>query len=120
MVTNGDKKNDFFIENKVPILRQKDIMSVKDADSTASQIYFVIQLMYIDEANLETHYDTYWKLVQGFVKGAPQMLGFIDRISENILGGRYYQALKLCRELIEYEQGERDYVDESTACLQYH
>ena len=120
VITNGDKKNYFFIENKVPVLRRKDILSLRDADSPGSQIHFVIQLMYIDEANIEKHYKIYWKLVKAFVKAAPNMLGLIDRISENILSARYYQALKLSRELIDHEQGESGYVDESTACLQYH
>jgi flagellar biosynthesis repressor protein FlbT len=120
VVTNDKKRSDFFIENKVPILRQKDIMSVKDADSAGRQIYFVIQLMYIDEGNLETHYNNYWKLVQDFVKAAPRMLGLIDQISENILSGKYYQALKLSRKLIDYEQEEICYADESVAGIQYH
>jgi flagellar biosynthesis repressor protein FlbT len=120
VITNGDKKNDFFIENKVPVLRRKDIMGVKDADSPGSRIYFIIQLMYIDEANLEKHYKTYWKLVRDFVKTAPNILGLIDRISEHILSARYYQALKLSRELTGHEQGETDYVGESTACVRYH
>ena len=117
---NGDKKNNFFIENKVPVLRRKDIMGLKDADSPCSQIHFVIQLMYIDEPNLEKYYKIYWKLVRDFVKATPNMLGLIDRISENILSARYYQALKLSRKLIDHEQGERDYGDESTACVRYH
>lgn len=120
VVTNDKKRSDFFIENKVPILRQKDIMSVKDADSPGSQIYFVIQLMYIDEENLENHYNNYWKLVQEFVKVAPGMLGLIDQVSENILSGKYYQALKLSRKLIDYEQEEICYADESAAGIQYH
>jgi flagellar biosynthesis repressor protein FlbT len=100
VVTNGKRKSNFFIENKVPILRQRDIMNVKDADSPGSRIYFVIQLMYIDEGNLEPHYMRYWKLVQDFVKATPGKLGLIGKISENILVGKYYQALKLSRKLI--------------------
>ncbi len=120
VIANGDKRSDFFIENKVPILRQKDIMSVKDADTLGSQIYFVIQLMYIDEENIEKHYDIYWKLVQELVKIAPSMLGLIDQISEDILSARYYQALRLSRKLMDAEQGETDVADESVACVQYH
>lgn len=120
VITNGNKKSDFSVENRVPILRQKDIMSVSDANSPGTHIYFVIQLMYIDEENLEKHYDTYWKLAKGFVKAAPSMLGLIDRISEHILSGKYYQALKLSRILISCERGEIDNADESIAGIQYH
>ena len=121
VVTNGNRKSNFFIENKVPILRQKDIMGVKDADTPSSQIYFIIQLMYIDEGNLKDHYNTYWNLVQDLVKAAPHVLGLIDQISEHILSARYYQALKLSRRLIECEQEIASYGQEAAVVeMQYH
>ena len=104
VVTNGNTRCGLLIENKVSILRQKDIMSEKDVDSPCRKIYFTIQLMYIDEDNLIEHHNTYWKLVQDVVKAAPSMLALIDQISEYILNNKYYQALKLARKLIDYEQ----------------
>jgi len=104
VITNGNTRCDLLIENKVSILRQKDIMSEKDADSPCRKIYFTIQLMYIDEGNLIEHHNTYWKLVQDIVKAAPSMLALIDQISDHILNNKYYQALKLARKLIDYEQ----------------
>jgi len=105
VLINGNPKNtDLIIENTVPVLRQKDILSEKDATSPCSRIYFVIQLMYIDEANLLTHHNAYWKLVRELLDAAPGLTGFIDQINQHILSGRHYQALKLARELITYEQ----------------
>jgi flagellar protein FlbT len=105
VLINGNPKNtDLIIENTVPVLRQKDILSEKDATSPCSRIYFVIQLMYIDEANLLTHQNAYWKLVRELLDAAPSLTGFIDQINQHILSGRHYQALKLARELITYEQ----------------
>ena len=104
VITNGNTRCDLLIENKVSILRQKDIMSEKDAGSPCRKIYFTIQLMYIDEENLIEHHNTYWKLVQDIVKAAPSMLALIDQISEHILNNKYYQSLKLARKLIDYEQ----------------
>ena len=110
VITNGNTRCDLLIENKVSILRQKDIMSEKDAGSPCRKIYFTIQLMYIDEENLIEHHNTYWKLVQDIVKAAPSMLALIDQISEHILNNKYYQALKLARKLIDYEQEIIDHV----------
>jgi flagellar protein FlbT len=104
VITNGNYKCDLFIENKVPILRQKDIMTEKEANSPTHRIYLVIQLMYIDEQNLAQHHKTYWKLVQDFILAAPTVLPVVDQISNKILGGQYYQALKLVRNLIAYEK----------------
>lgn len=110
VITNGNTRCDLLIENKVSILRQKDIMSEKDADSPCRKIYFTIQLMYIDEENLIEYHNTYWKLVQDIIKAAPSMLALIDQISEHILNNKYYQALKLARKLIDYEQEIIDHV----------
>ena len=104
VVTNGSTKTNLVIENDVPILREKDIMKEQDADTPCRRIYFVIQLMYIDERNMLEHHNMYWKLVQDVLKAAPSVLVLVDQISEHILGGRYYKALKLARKLIDYEQ----------------
>jgi flagellar protein FlbT len=104
VVTNGSNRCELCIENSVPILRQKDIMNEKEANSPARRIYFVIQLMYIDDKNLALHHKTYWKLVQEFIQAAPAMLAIVDQISNKILGGQYYHALKLARNLIDYEK----------------
>jgi flagellar protein FlbT len=104
VITNGKVKANIIVENSVPILREKDIMSEEKAKSPARRIYFVIQLMYIDESNLTIHHKTYWELVKDFLEAAPSSLGIIDQISEEILKCHYYRALKNCKKLIAYEK----------------
>ena len=104
VVANGNSKAELFIENNVPLLREKDIMGEADADTIAKQIYFTIQLMYIDPENLINHHNTYWNLVQQTIKAAPTTVELIDQISEKIVSSKYYQALKLGRQLIQYEK----------------
>lgn len=104
VITNGGTKANIIVENSVPILREKDIISFETANSPARRIYFSIQLMYIDETNLTTHHKTYWELVNDFLKAAPSALGIIDQISGEILKSNYYQALKNCKKLIAYEE----------------
>jgi flagellar protein FlbT len=105
VVSNGNSNNiHLIIENNVPVLRQKHILSKKKATSPCSQLYFLIQLMYIDEENLIIQQHTYWDLVHKILNTVPRSLGHIDRINEDILCGRYYHALKMASELIEYEQ----------------
>ena len=115
VLTNGNTKNtDLIIENKVPVLRQKDILSETQATSACSQIYFLIQLMYIDEENLDTHQPIYWQLVRELLKAAPRLTGHINEINEYILGSQYYQALKIASELIQYEQEVLKHADADT------
>jgi len=105
VIANGNNTGcHLIIENKVPILREKDILSENDADSPCRRLYFIVQLMYIDEENLILHHNNYWKLVKELVKAVPSTVGIIDHISEEIVSGRYYQALKLSQKLIDYEQ----------------
>ena len=105
VVTNGSGGScDLVVENKVPILRQKDILTEEKADSPCRRIYLAVQLMYIDEANLPTYHKAFWEMAADVVKAAPRTVGLIDGISEMILQRNYYQALKLTKRLIDYEQ----------------
>jgi flagellar protein FlbT len=114
VVVNGAAKANLVVENNVPILREKDIMTLKDADSPCKRIYLVIQLMYINEKNLADHHKTYWELVKDIVEAAPSTKPLLHEISGHILQSRYYQALKLTRKLIDYEQEVINSVRKST------
>lgn len=104
VVKNGDSKCELIIENNVPILREKDILTEGKADSPCKRLYFIIQLMYVDEKNLVIHHNSYWNLVRELVSAAPSMVYFVDQLSEYILNNRYYQALKLAKKMVEYER----------------
>ena len=117
VVTNGNAKSDLIIENNVPILREKDILSETNADTPCKRIYFAIQLMYVDEKNLAEHQALYWQLVQNVVKAAPSTTLLIDQISESIMNNRYYEALKKAKKLIEYEEEVMNRVRKPTGSI---
>ena len=104
VVRNAGLTAHLLIENDVPILREKDILTENDAQSPCRQIYFAIQLMYIDEQNLTTYYEAYWKLVKEIVKILPGAVGLVDQINECIISRKYYQGLKLSNQLIDFEE----------------
>jgi flagellar protein FlbT len=104
VIINGSARSDLIVENNVPILRGKDIMSLNGADSPCKKIYFVIQMMYVDEKNIAEHHKTYWELVKDIVEAAPSTKPMFQVISNDILQGKFYQALKAARKLIDYEQ----------------
>ncbi|MGC2063947.1 MAG: flagellar biosynthesis repressor FlbT [Thermodesulfovibrionales bacterium] len=117
VIANGKTRSDFVVENTVPILREKDIMSLKDADSACKKIYFAIQLMYIDEKNMSEHHKVFWDLVKDVVGAAPSRKEQLTEISGHIIAGRYYQALKIARKLIDYEQEAINHVRKSTRSI---
>ncbi|MCD6306876.1 MAG: flagellar biosynthesis repressor FlbT [Deltaproteobacteria bacterium] len=104
VVRNAGLTANLLIENDVPILREKDILTEKDIQTPCQQLYFIIQLMYIDEENLNAYFKLYWKLIKELVAAAPSTVRHLDQINELILARKYYQALKLANQLIDYEQ----------------
>jgi flagellar protein FlbT len=104
VVSNGDTPAHLVVENNVPILRERDILSESKADSPCRRIYFAVQLMYVDEKNLPEHHRLFWTLVRDVLAAAPSTAKFTDQISQLVLETKYYRALKVARQLIDYEQ----------------
>jgi flagellar protein FlbT len=104
VITNGLTKTEFMVENTVPILRHKHILSPKEANTPAKRIYMAVQLMYVDGENLVQYHKIYWELVRDFISPAPRAISIIDGMSENISQSKYYEALKAARKLITFEE----------------
>jgi len=104
VVKNGGKGAVLYIENTIPILREKDILGEKDANTPCKRVYFTIQLMYIDEENVPQYRSAYSDLAGDILLAAPSTASFIEQISERVLAENYYQALKTARNLIDYEE----------------
>jgi flagellar protein FlbT len=103
VVTNTEQRTRLVIEGMVPILREKDIMSLSQADSSAKRIYLAVQFMYLAKQPRD-NYALYLRLVREMLKAAPGARPFIDRINNRILTGALYKALKEARKLIAYER----------------
>lgn len=104
VIQNGGTVSHLTVVNKVPILRQGDIMTEAEATSPCRRIYLAVQLMYIDEAAAAELHPLYWELVKDVLAAAPSMKGLLSEMSQHILDGRLYQALKLAKKLISYEE----------------
>lgn len=104
VVRNAGGRTSLLIENDVPILRGREVMSLQDATSPCRRIYFTIQLMYVDEANLAEHQRLFTDLVREVVTASPSMAPRLAEIGARIAEGQHYQALKLARQLVAYEE----------------
>jgi flagellar protein FlbT len=103
VITNSDHRAHFVVDGRTPILREKDIMTAKSADTPAKRIYLAIQLMYLAR-DARQHHETYFSLVRDFVQAAPSGWPLIEIINNQILSGDLYKALKSTRKLIKFEQ----------------
>lgn len=104
VITNGGKKTDFIVENQVPILRQNNIMSEKDADTPCKRLYLTTQLIYIDRSQRSAHQALFTKQCEEILGAAPSMSTHIRQMVDDISKAQHYQALKTGRDLIKYEE----------------
>jgi flagellar protein FlbT len=103
LVTNGDQRTRLLIEGHAPILREKDIMTTAMADTPAKRIYLVVQLMYTSR-DPAAHHETYFALMRDLVLAAPSAWPHVTAVSNHILAGEMYKALKSAKALIAHEK----------------
>jgi flagellar protein FlbT len=104
VITNTDQRARLLIDGeKIPILREKDILTPETADTPAKLIYLAVQLMYISPEPQVNH-GTYFNLIRDVVTTAPSMWPLIEGINICILSGELYQALKEAKKLVTYEK----------------
>ena len=119
VVTNADQRTRLLIEGTVPILREKDIMTLSRADSPAKRIYLAVQLMYALKRP-QDHQALYLRLVRDLLRAAPSTRPFIESINKRILTGELYKALKETRKLITYEKELLDHALRQQSLRQGH
>ncbi len=103
MVQNGDNYADLSILNDVPLLREKDVLTEQGVDSICSKVYMCVQLMYMDPINLHGYQQQYRTLVDELLVSSPGSVDFLAEINNYLACGRYYQALKCARKLMDHE-----------------
>lgn len=103
LVTNGDQRTRLLIEGQVAILREKDIMTTAQADSPAKRLYLAVQLMYTARDPI-MHHEMYFTLMRELVQAVPSTWPHIEAISNHIMAGEMYKALKSAKTLIAYEK----------------
>jgi flagellar biosynthesis repressor protein FlbT len=103
VIKNGETRTRFFVEGHAPILREKDILTPRTADTPAKLIYLAVQLMYLD-GTVDNHKDTYFRLVHEILEAAPSTAQYVSEINNRILSADFYKALKVAKDLIAYEK----------------
>lgn len=104
VISASNKHVELLIENVVPILRQKDIMTEGNATTPARRIYFALQLMYIDIENRPAHIESFFGLARDILDAAPSTGPFIKQICDLVTTSQFYHALKIANQLIDYEK----------------
>ncbi len=104
VVTNTDQRARLLIDgDRIPILREKDILTPETADTPAKLVYLAVQLMYLSPDPM-AHHPTYFSLVRDILTAMPSAWPFIEGINNYILNGDLYHALKESKKLIGHEE----------------
>lgn len=103
VLQNGREKTEIIVQNKASILRERDIMVEKEANSPAKRIYFIVQMIYMFPNREAEYQEKFHKYTKEFVNAVPSSLPLVMDIGKQIIVGNVYGALKLCRKLVKYE-----------------
>ena len=111
VLANGDKRTSLVIQNKACVLREKDIMQPKDANTPARLVYLAIMMMYLDGESSEEPYNEFALRMTEFMSAIQNraVLGACVDISRDVTQGDYYKALMACRKLFDFEQERLNY-----------
>ena len=118
LITNDDQRTRLTIEGDEPILRERDILLAREADTPCKKIYVAVQMMYL-AGDPSKHQDLYLELVRDVLQAAPSTRTFVEEINNQILTGSLYKALKHARKLISYEEGLLPNAGQSSSVRQH-
>lgn len=102
---NPDGRTEIIVLNNASVMRQKHIMQEEEANTPSKRLYFALQMLYIDPENNEQ----YHKLYEGFrgdlerVVSLPVLKDALNLIKAAVEQGRYYDAMKICRDFMVAE-----------------
>ena len=107
VITNSDQRTRLTIDGKLPILREKDILTPERADTPAKLIYLAVQLMYL-EGSFQASRTEYFSLVNAMAMTLPKSIPVLDEINNEILTNNLYKALKASKKLIQIEKEQSE------------
>lgn len=103
VITNDSQRTRLHIAGDAPILREKDVLQEGEANTPCKRIYFLIQCMYLARDPREYH-EKYFQMIKDVQSASPSASKFLVDINEAIIGGVYYKAMKLAKQLIQHEE----------------
>jgi flagellar protein FlbT len=104
VVTNTDQRARLLIDgDRIPILREKDILTAETANSPVKRIYLCVQMMYL-EKDIPKYQELYMGFVKDLLEAVPSFRPQIETASKLILSGSLYNSLKEIRKLIKLEE----------------
>jgi flagellar protein FlbT len=108
----GVRRTNLILQNKVSLLREKDIIQEEEVTTPARRIYFAIMLMYLDQDSFHNYYDEFVLRMTEFMNAIEDGTATQNclSISRDVMSKDYYRALVTCRKLFDFEAERLNYV----------
>jgi flagellar protein FlbT len=103
VITNSDSRTAFLIDGDAPILREKDILTAETANTPVKRIYLCVQMMYL-ENDIPAYQELYLGFIKELIEAVPSFRDQIEAVSNLILSGNLYKALRELRPMIKREE----------------
>ena len=103
VITNSDTRTAFLIDGDAPILREKDILTSETANTPVKRIYLCVQMMYL-ENDIPGYQELYLGFIKDLIDAVPSYREPIESVSNLILSGALYKALRELRPLMKREE----------------
>lgn len=103
---DADNRSEIVVLNNASVLRQKHILQQDEANTPVKRLYFALQMLYIEDR--ENH-EPYKVSFAQYHKDLDETLSLpvikesLGIIKECVEKEKYYEALKVCRDLIKVE-----------------
>ncbi|HEC14299.1 MAG TPA: flagellum biosynthesis protein FlbT [Rhodospirillales bacterium] len=98
------------VRNSALIMRDDDILTPEEAVTPAARAYYTLQCLYLFPEDEEANLPRFNEYLDNYVKAAPSSRELVDDLKRLVEEGKFYQALKKCRELIAHEQKVLEHV----------
>lgn len=110
MIVNGAVfrsigRTELCVENKVALLRGREVMAPDEATTPARRLYYTCMLAYIDPDGATAHHDAIIAYLSGLIAAfeSHDAKAACVSFARKVAVGDFYRALADCRALIGYE-----------------
>ena len=98
----GGRRADFVVETPTKVLRGKYLITASEADTPCKRLHLAIEEMYLADDPLQ-HEAAATEIGTEIVRAVPSTAPYLATIFTELFAGEFYRALKVSRDLVEYE-----------------
>jgi flagellar biosynthesis repressor protein FlbT len=91
------------IETKATFIRTRNLIRESDVNTPAERVHFLCQQIYLSESRFAALYPLFKQACIDLLAATPGFAPSLLKIDGMLLQGEFYRAMKLARELVEFQ-----------------